>query len=63
MQAFGEFFGAATLDIKRVGIVSSMTMLIFLLAGGYYVQVRSTLPEFLLTSVASEVKTIKEEAL
>lgn len=39
-QAFGEFFGAATLEVKKVGVVSSMTMLIFLLAGGYYVQVR-----------------------
>ncbi|CAM6083907.1 unnamed protein product [Calypogeia fissa] len=37
-QAFGEFFGAATLDVKGVGVVSSMIMLIFLLAGGFYVQ-------------------------
>ncbi|BFI31254.1 ATP-binding cassette, subfamily G (WHITE), member 2 [Marchantia polymorpha subsp. ruderalis] len=37
-QAFGEFFGALTLNIKRVGIISAMIMLIFLLAGGYYVK-------------------------
>ncbi|CAM6121270.1 unnamed protein product [Calypogeia fissa] len=37
-QAFGEFFGAATLSVKAVGVVSNMTMLVFLLAGGYYVQ-------------------------
>ncbi|KAL2633890.1 hypothetical protein R1flu_005369 [Riccia fluitans] len=37
-QAFGEFFGAVTLNFKTVGIISAMIMLIFLLAGGYYVK-------------------------
>ncbi|KAL3693667.1 hypothetical protein R1sor_007318 [Riccia sorocarpa] len=37
-QAFGEFFGAVTLNFKTVGIASAMIMLIFLLAGGYYVK-------------------------
>ncbi|KAH9556799.1 hypothetical protein CY35_07G049200 [Sphagnum magellanicum] len=35
---FGEMFGAATLSLKTAGIIASMFLLVFLLAGGYYVQ-------------------------
>ncbi|CAK9231345.1 unnamed protein product [Sphagnum troendelagicum] len=37
-QGFGEMFGAATLSLKTAGIIASMFLLVFLLAGGYYVQ-------------------------
>jgi hypothetical protein len=32
-------FGATTLSLKSAGVVSSLFLLVFLLAGGYYVQV------------------------
>jgi len=32
-------FGAATLSMKNAGVLASLFLLIFLLAGGYYVQV------------------------
>ncbi|KAG0624484.1 hypothetical protein M758_3G251200 [Ceratodon purpureus] len=37
-QGFGEMFGATTLSLKSAGVVSSLFLLVFLLAGGYYVQ-------------------------
>ncbi len=42
-QGFGEMFGAATLSLKTAGIIASMFLLVFLLAGGYYVQVIKSL--------------------
>jgi hypothetical protein len=36
-------FGAATLSLKTAGIIASMFLLVFLLAGGYYVQVIKSL--------------------
>jgi len=38
-QGFGEMFGAATLSLKSAGVIASLFLLVFLLAGGYYVQV------------------------
>ncbi|XP_024388362.1 ABC transporter G family member 26 [Physcomitrium patens] len=37
-QGFGEMFGAATLSLKSAGVIASIFLLIFLLAGGYYVR-------------------------
>ncbi|GAB2230039.1 hypothetical protein Droror1_Dr00014295 [Drosera rotundifolia] len=37
-QGAGELFGAAVLSIKRAGTIASLVLMVFLLAGGYYVQ-------------------------
>ncbi|KAL9271431.1 ABC transporter G family member 26-like protein [Drosera capensis] len=37
-QGAGELFGAAVLSIKRAGTIASLVLMLFLLAGGYYVQ-------------------------
>ncbi|CAK9145081.1 unnamed protein product [Ilex paraguariensis] len=38
-QGAGELFGAAVMSIKRAGMIASMVLMLFLLTGGYYVQV------------------------
>ncbi|PPR83635.1 hypothetical protein GOBAR_AA37073 [Gossypium barbadense] len=38
-QGAGELFGAAVLSIKRAGMMASLVLMLFLLTGGYYVQV------------------------
>ncbi|GFY99302.1 ABC-2 type transporter family protein [Actinidia rufa] len=38
-QGEGEVFGAAVLSIKRAGMTASLVLMLFLLTGGYYVQV------------------------
>ena len=38
-QAIGEFFGAAVMSMKRAGMIASLVLMLFLLTGGYYVQV------------------------
>lgn len=35
----GELFGAMVLSIKRAGMIASLVLMLFLLTGGYYVQV------------------------
>ncbi|XP_021905991.1 ABC transporter G family member 26 [Carica papaya] len=37
-QGAGELFGAASLSIKRAGMIASLILMLFLLTGGYYVQ-------------------------
>lgn len=39
IQGAGELFGAAVLNIKSAGMVVSLLLMLFLLTGGYYVQV------------------------
>ncbi|GAU13511.1 hypothetical protein TSUD_128080 [Trifolium subterraneum] len=38
-QGAGELFGAAVMSIKRSGMVATLVLMLFLLTGGYYVQV------------------------
>ena len=38
-QGAGELFGAAVLSVKRAGMIASLVLMLFLLTGGYYVQV------------------------
>ncbi|GAB4845903.1 ABC transporter G member 26 [Ancistrocladus abbreviatus] len=38
-QGAGELFGAAVLSIKRAGMIASLVLMLFLLTGGYYVQI------------------------
>ena len=38
-QGAGELFGAAVMSIKRAGMAASLVLMLFLLTGGYYVQV------------------------
>ncbi|RHN58045.1 putative polar-amino-acid-transporting ATPase [Medicago truncatula] len=38
-QGAGELFGAAVMSIQRAGMVASLILMLFLLTGGYYVQV------------------------
>ncbi|RHN67439.1 putative polar-amino-acid-transporting ATPase [Medicago truncatula] len=38
-QGAGEMFGAAVMSIKRAGMAASLVLMLFLLTGGYYVQV------------------------
>ncbi|PIA63646.1 hypothetical protein AQUCO_00201174v1 [Aquilegia coerulea] len=38
-QGAGELFGAMVLSIKRAGMIASLILMLFLLTGGYYVQV------------------------
>lgn len=42
IQGAGELFGAAVMSIKRAGMIASLILMLFLLTGGYYVQVSST---------------------
>ncbi|KAL2332853.1 hypothetical protein Fmac_014066 [Flemingia macrophylla] len=37
-QGAGELFGATTMSIQRAGTAASLTLMLFLLTGGYYVQ-------------------------
>lgn len=39
LQGAGEFLGASVLSIKRAGMIASLVLMLFLLTGGYYVQV------------------------
>lgn len=43
MQGAGEFLGASVLSIKRAGMIASLVLMLFLLTGGYYVQVQTHL--------------------
>ena len=38
-QGAGELFGAAAMSMKRAGMIASLVLMLFLLTGGYYVQV------------------------
>ncbi|KAL8462165.1 hypothetical protein ACS0TY_033295 [Phlomoides rotata] len=38
-QGAGELFGAAVMSVKRAGMIASLILMLFLLTGGYYVQV------------------------
>ena len=48
-QGAGELFGAAVLSIRRAGMVASLILMLFLLTGGYYVQVSN--PFFSMSSM------------
>ncbi|PHT77422.1 ABC transporter G family member 26 [Capsicum annuum] len=37
-QGAGELFGAAVMSVRRAGMVASLILMLFLLTGGYYVQ-------------------------
>ncbi|KAJ8635712.1 hypothetical protein MRB53_009979 [Persea americana] len=37
-QGAGELLGASVMSVKRVGIIASLVLLVFLLTGGYYIQ-------------------------
>jgi hypothetical protein len=39
IQGTGELLGAAILSVKRAGTMASLVLMLFLLTGGYYVQV------------------------
>ncbi|CAA7397899.1 unnamed protein product [Spirodela intermedia] len=43
-QGAGELFGAAILSIKRAGLMASLVLMLFILTGGYYVQVIPSSP-------------------
>lgn len=38
-QGAGEMFGAAIMSVKRAGTAATLLLMLFLLTGGYYVQV------------------------
>lgn len=39
IQGAGELFGAIVMSIRRAGMIASLILMLFLLTGGYYVQV------------------------
>ncbi|VFR03486.1 unnamed protein product [Cuscuta campestris] len=44
-QSLGLALGALVMDVKRAGTLSSVTMMVFLLVGGYYIQ---NMPHFMV---------------
>jgi len=39
MKGTGELIGAAVPDIRRTGLVASIVLLVFMITGGFYIQV------------------------